>query len=134
MPSAAKRMARIKTGMAILRSRKETDVISNINIHMAEFSMVGCVDWPTGAKISNHDERITVFPVPSTGIFEVSIPQGNNLQYEIVSSKGAILERGSVETGSETAHFDLSARKSGVYFIRMIGETGKVYRVKVVKR
>ncbi len=100
----------------------------------AEFSLVGCVDWPVGAGQEKTSDHIIAFPVPTSGKAEVSLPTGNSFRYQIVSSAGEVIQSGSIENHPEFYRFDLAGQKAGLYFIRLTGEAGQVYRVKVVKR
>ena len=63
---------------------------------------------------------ITVSPNPTTGIVEVSLPQGfENREVQLYDLQGILLQTKVLQTGIAT--FDLSAYPNGVYIIK-IGE------------
>ena len=100
----------------------------------AEFSFVGCVDWPVGAGAIQRDDKLTAFPVPTNGMVEVSLPAGSHFKYQIVTIDGKIVQNGTVKDDVDIYPFNLGDSSPGVYFIMMTNETGQIYRVKVVKR
>ena len=99
----------------------------------AEFSMVGCVDYPTGTGSLPEMNSLTAFPVPTNGTVKVSLPSGNSFTYRIISSAGIEVRNGIIDTPSASYTFYLGDNKPGVYFILLADSQGSTYRVKVVK-
>jgi len=100
----------------------------------AEFSLVGCFDWPVRVDPSEEQHKITAFPVPTSGIVNVSLPIAGHLRYQIVSSTGRVISRGAIEHPPASFPFDLGSHPPGIYIIHLTDSQGVIYRVKVVKR
>ncbi len=100
----------------------------------AEFSMVGCVDWPAGTDPAETQNSITAFPVPTNGIVNVSLPAGSKFHYQVLTSNGREIEQGMIESPAESYPFNLGNSPSGIYFIRITNNQGVIYRVKVIKQ
>ena len=100
----------------------------------AEFSLTGCYDWPVEVNPVEEHQKITAFPVPTTGIVNVSLPIAYSLRYQIVSSSGRVISSGTLEQPSSSYPFDLGNHPAGIYLIHMTDPQGIVYRVKVIKR
>lgn len=116
------------------RIRALSEVNGNPWASAAELSLVGCIDWPTGTDPGKFQDNIKAFPVPAAGIVEVSLPSGNNFQYQIISSMGRIVGHGNIENGSTSCSFNLGNCAAGIYIIQLVNGQGVVYRVKIVKK
>ena len=99
----------------------------------AEFSIVGCTDITSSIKPFQAFEDLTAFPVPTSGIVTVSLPNGREFNYRIMSIGGQVIKQGKIESTSGSFSFDLSQSMSGIYIIRLRNESGRIYRVKVIK-
>jgi hypothetical protein len=100
----------------------------------AEFSLTGCVDWPTGINPKLYQDKLTAFPVPASGHVEVTLPYGKRFDYQVVSSAGRIVRQGSIESPDGPSVFSLVSCAPGFYLIYLTDEQGIKYRVKVVKK
>jgi len=110
-----------------------SEVNGNAWASAAEFSMVGCTDLTYGVPNRFRMHEVRAFPVPSSGRVGVSLPNDYPLSYIIVSSSGQVNDRGEINTGAEEYYFDIRNYRAGIYFIRLIGNSGTVYHVKVIK-
>lgn len=98
----------------------------------AEFSIIGCTDL-TSTYNENKYEDLKAFPIPSSGLVNISLPGIGSYSYSLISSFGKVLEVGKLESKGEYTSFDLSNYMTGIYIVQMKNEQGIVYRVKVVK-
>ena len=111
-----------------------SEVNGNAWASAAEFSMTGCVDWPTGTNPEKFRDLLSAFPVPTSDLVEVSMPAGKNLRYDVISSEGRIVIQGTIQNLSDSHTFNLGNCQPGVYLIKLTNEAGVIYRVKVVKK
>ncbi len=123
----------LKTGR-YFRLKALSEVNGNPWASAAEFSVVGCVDWPAGSGPENFHNNISAFPVPTNGAVEVSMPSGKNFHYQVISSDGRIVGKGFIENPETTWPLNMGNCKAGIYLIQLTDELGVIYRVKVVKR
>ncbi|MCX6249429.1 MAG: discoidin domain-containing protein [Bacteroidetes bacterium] len=100
----------------------------------AEFTVVGCVNYPEGNETIAGDKNIAAFPVPTSGIVNVTLPSGNRFNYKIVSLGGQMIESGVIEKPSYTYPINMCDKSAGVYFVILTDNQGVIYRVKVVKK
>ena len=100
----------------------------------AEFSVVGCTDITGTHNCAAKFKNLTAFPVPSSGIFTVSLPKGNRFDYTVYSVSGKIIQQGKIHSQNGDYQFDLRNNHPGIYILILKGENGVTYRVKMVKR
>ena len=100
----------------------------------AEFDLVGCTDLTSGINTCARLEKITAFPVPTSGQITISLPESKELQYRIVSITGQVIDQGNIINVTNSRTFDLSEQTPGIYFIHLTDERGVNYRVKVIKK
>ena len=100
----------------------------------AEFSIVGCVDYPASAGSATECKGLTAFPVPTNGIVNVSLPDGNSFRYKIVTSTGLVIEEGNIDTNSGSYPFYLGDKNDGVYILILTDTRGATYRIKALKK
>lgn len=99
----------------------------------AEFSVVGCTDLTHDIRQTNGYKEIKAFPVPSNGLVHIPVPGYGKFDFRVVSLTGQVIEQGIVNHENGTYSIDLGNQPSGIYFIHLTGESGVVYRVKVVR-
>ncbi|MEI7662930.1 MAG: discoidin domain-containing protein [Bacteroidota bacterium] len=100
----------------------------------AEFTLTGCVDWPAGIGPGKFTDKVTAFPVPTDGQVSISMPTGDNFTYEVISSAGRIVSKGTIENSSDAWTYNLGSCKPGIYLIKLTSGREVNYFVKVVKR
>lgn len=100
----------------------------------AEFSMVGCTDIAFGYGQVENIRDLKAFPVPTSGIVTVSVPDSPNIQYTVNSATGQVIRKGIIEHSSVSFTINLSDEISGIYYIQFIDNKGIVYTAKVIKR
>jgi mRNA-degrading endonuclease toxin of MazEF toxin-antitoxin module len=65
-------------------------------------------------------EKIIVFPNPSTGNFNIKMPQNSTAAYyEVISINGAIIEKKNIEAANSFT-IDLSNQTNGLYLLNII--------------
>jgi len=98
--------------------------------------IAGVTVGTTGIESNKNDEfGITVYPNPTTGVFEIKIAgqARNDVQsVEIYDVYGRKISSHHLITTSSNHLIDISNLSSGIYFVTLHTETGKVVR-KVVK-
>ncbi|MEI6455741.1 MAG: discoidin domain-containing protein [bacterium] len=98
----------------------------------AEFTLIGCLEWPVGTDPGEVRSSLAAFPVPTEGLVNVPMPSGR-LSFRILSIDGKTIEHGVIENAGDLYQFDFSSRKNGTYFI-ILTDTGNIsYRIKVLK-
>ncbi len=122
----------IKAG-SYIRLVALSEVNGNPWASAAEFSLTGCVDWPAGVSSDAFRNELTAFPVPTSGVVEVTLPAGDRFHFKVVSSTGRLLGEGMIENSSGSWQFDLGKNSKGVYLFQLTNERDVTYRVKVVK-
>ena len=100
----------------------------------AELSFVGCTDITYGIESGCEKvSSLTAFPVPTNGLVNVSLPDGNLFNYKIVDLGGKVVKNGTIHKRDVIGSFDLSDYNRGIYIIHLTNDIGITYRVKVVK-
>jgi hypothetical protein len=72
-------------------------------------------------------------PVPSAGLFTLTLPQEKSFRYMVVSTSGVLRAKGTISRTGDYYQMDMRAMPAGVYIIRLTGESSTVYTVKVIK-
>ena len=87
---------------------------------------------PSISQLENLKSQIpTVYPNPSTGIFEMDNPQGLTVAYDILSLDGRQIQHGNSD-GSK-AIIDLQDQPKGLYFVRWSTSDGNHGTIKLIK-
>ncbi len=115
------------------RLKALSEVNGNEWASVAEFSFVGCTDLTFGTNEKTAGNLLNAFPVPTSGLITVPLPEAQSFSYAIFSSSGQQLMQGKIENPEDIFSLDLSEHVSGVYFISLMDESGRVFRVKVLK-
>ena len=100
----------------------------------AEFTMVGCVNYPEGNEILAETKKLTGFPVPTGGIVNITLPAGKRFDYKVISSTGQEMENGIIDDLSDSFPLNMSNRSAGIYIVTLTDNKGVIYRVRVVKK
>lgn len=83
----------------------------------------------TTSIVDINTNNITIFPNPSTGIF--NIRNKNAKQIEILNLNGQVIKYKKIN--SENYSFDLSNQKKGVYFVRLTTNNNTFVRKLIIK-
>jgi hypothetical protein len=95
----------------------------------AEFTIVGCVEWPVGIDPEQAGSTLNAFPVPS----DITLPSGDEFTYRIVSADGKIAGRGKLENPGDHCLLNLGNLKPGIYTVLLTTPENLTYRVKIMK-
>lgn len=99
----------------------------------AEFYVKGCYKESLSTQAPKEFKSLKAFPVPTAGVFEISLPSSELFDYSIYAVSGAILESGKSDLGNESLSLDLSEFNDGMYVVKLVDGFGRGYFVKVVK-
>ncbi|MCX6257150.1 MAG: discoidin domain-containing protein [Bacteroidia bacterium] len=99
----------------------------------AEFYLVGCTNLNNVEELNKPGEIIKAFPVPGSGIFNVSLPALPEFTYILLSSGGQLINKGQIKNSTGYYSFNLCNESSGVYFIYLTDQKGIIYKIKVIK-
>jgi hypothetical protein len=132
MPSPIK-FSKPPTGQ-YLRIVALSEVNNNYFTSLAEINLTGCYNNGNGILTHQVVNELKAFPVPTSGIVNVTVPPNKSLRYTIFSISGRVVNTGEIRMTGSNHSFDFSDYKTGVYFIRMTDRKGTVYRTKVVKK
>lgn len=87
-----------------------------------------------GIAQANDDRHITLTPNPASGKVRISLSENsNNAQYTIYGISGRVVSQGTVQNGTAT-EVDMSACASGIYFVKVVGDTFKTTEKLIIKR
>jgi photosystem II stability/assembly factor-like uncharacterized protein len=99
----------------------------------AEFTIVGCVQWPVGLDPLEAGNSLHAFPVPSTGTVNVPLPSGNDYTFRVYSSSGMEMSNGLIRNNGEYGQINISGLSDGLYTIILTSPGKPAYRIKVLK-
>jgi photosystem II stability/assembly factor-like uncharacterized protein len=99
----------------------------------AEFSLVGCTDIAFGTSPGKENESLQAFPVPTSGVVNISVPEGQNIRYTVTSSVGQVINYGTIEQSNNIFSLDLSDEIPGLYFVRFVTGSGTTFIARIIK-
>jgi len=109
-----------------------SEINGNAWASAAEFDIKACYHIEVGTNELKDYQSLKAFPVPTQGLFEISLPANGVFNYSIYSLSGQVIESGQSEMGDESLDLDLSGLATGVYVVKLVDEEGRAYFVKVV--
>ncbi len=110
-----------------------SEVNGNAWASAAEFEVVGCTDITGVKECTDMARPLKAFPVPSAGLFTLTLPQENSFRYAVMSVSGVLRAKGTITRTGDYYQMDMRKMPAGVYIIRLTGESSTVYTVKVIK-
>ena len=110
-----------------------SEVNGNAWSSAAEFSFVGCTDITYDIAQNKDKESLHAYPIPTDGIVNVSLPDGNKFNYKIVTIGGKVVDQGHISRLNDVVSFNMSRYLGGIYIIHLTNEAGIIFRVKVIK-
>jgi len=98
-----------------------------------KISKDGCIDTLNCMPISSivsipNNDKINVYPNPSTDVVYLDIPEALNIEYQIFDIAGILVLQGS-QTGGK---FDIRQLNSGGYILKILGKHGLMVK-KIIK-
>ncbi len=110
-----------------------SEVNGNAWASAAEFSFTGCLASFSSYEDATKVKEMKVFPVPSSGIFIIQVPDWDIQQILTCDAMGRLIKREIQEGNVNEYHIDLHHVPSGVYVITLFTKTGKKYVSRVMK-
>jgi hypothetical protein len=110
-----------------------SEVNDNAWTSVAEFDINGCYHVVSSTQNQIDYQTLKTFPVPTQGLFEVSLPSNELFNYSIYTLSGQIVKNGKSQVGYDFLQLDLSAFANSMYVIKLVDGNNKSYYVKVVK-
>ena len=99
----------------------------------AEFTVIGCNGDTSGDDKITLDEKISAYPIPTSGWLNLDIPSGRDYSFSLMNISGKTVKAGIIKADRANPAIDLGPFSPGVYIINLADNAGIVYRVKVVK-
>jgi hypothetical protein len=75
--------------------------------------------------------QLSVFPNPSNGIFNVSLPESKAYELEVMDLTGRTLKKQTVKGG--TSQLDMQGASQGIYLLKVKSDKGTAVRKIVVE-
>lgn len=91
-----------------------------------------CLDLMSGIDGIEINNKINLFPNPNTGEFEISLSKEKLKRIEIYNIAGILLFEKSINLYSHK--FNMETLSSGIYFIKVEDEKGKIYNDRIIKQ
>ena len=103
-----------------------SDTLNLTSVGLYDFFVLKMSEYtPTSIAVSeNSKNRILIYPNPTTGILTIEGAEGIASVYDIY---------GRLVLTANTNALDISQAATGIYFVRIVDEQGKVYVAKVMK-
>ncbi|MFC5271257.1 T9SS type A sorting domain-containing protein [Adhaeribacter terreus] len=128
-----------KNGTAIPGATAQTLNASSNGTYTAKVTSNGCTsDASNAVTITNtgisDDESnlpITVFPNPSTGVFNLILPEGKSVEITVSDLAGKLIQQKTLH--SKTTQLNLSHAAKGIYLLQFKTETGTAIRKLIVE-
>jgi len=104
--------------------------VNHIGTHTVTYTdLNGCVQTASIELIGETQDRLFVYPSPSSGIFHVRFnnTSGQQVRLNVYDSKGRLVYRQDVTTGAVTYHdmrVNLSTAESGTYIVEVVDAGG----------
>ncbi|MCC7452676.1 MAG: T9SS type A sorting domain-containing protein, partial [Crocinitomix sp.] len=74
---------------------------------------------------------IVIFPNPTSGDFQILLPEQHNYRsVQLINPMGKIISETPIQSINETININ---GESGIYFLRIISDTGESFSVKIIK-
>ncbi|MFT4664180.1 MAG: hypothetical protein ACI8YQ_001841 [Polaribacter sp.] len=99
----------------------------------SEFEIKGCYHDLVSTEELLKYQTLKTFPVPTQGVFEISLPSDGVFEYSIYTLAGSFVKSGKSQQTKESLALDLSGFGNGMYVIRLMDQFGRRYFVKVLK-
>ena len=99
----------------------------------SEFEIKGCYHDPVSTRELLQHQSLKAFPVPTAGVFEISLPSEGVFDYSIYSTSGKLIGSGKSSIDEPSLALDLSTFSNGIYVVRLMDLFGRRYFVKVVR-
>ena len=112
---------------------------------LVALSEVNGNDWASAAEFyvkacfnTSHIDPIKLnslkgFPVPTQGLFEVSLPSKEPFEYQLLNIDGQLVDKGMSTFGQQSIQLNLSNLSDGLYIIKLKDIQNRFYYVKAIK-
>ncbi|MBK0401894.1 T9SS type A sorting domain-containing protein [Adhaeribacter sp. BT258] len=128
-----------KNGTAIPGGNVQSLNASSNGVYTVKVTANGCTSLSSNAVTItntgiNHDRNkleVAVYPNPSTGLFNLNLPEGKTYELVVTDLTGKVIELKTVKTTA--AQIDLSKTAKGVYMLKITSENNTATRKLIVE-
>lgn len=99
----------------------------------SELEIRGCYHETVATENIKNHKALKAFPVPTPGIFKISLPSNELYNYSIYTLSGQLIKKGRSQSNDNLIQLDLSAFANNMYIIRLLDESNRSYYIKVLK-
>jgi photosystem II stability/assembly factor-like uncharacterized protein len=110
-----------------------SEVNGNAWTSIAELDVVGCYPVDVSTTAPDASQQLKAFPVPTTGVLEITLPFEGGCRYRLTSLSGQEVGSGNSQPGHEKLLIDLSQQPDGLYLVSLVDRQNRMYYIKVVK-
>jgi hypothetical protein len=111
-----------------------SEVNGNAWASAAEFEVKACYYDPVSTQEVDQVKTLKAFPVPTNAQFTIPLPSDEVHNYSIYNLAGQLMKEGRTMVGSDALECDLSEYANGMYIIKVMNASNRIYRVKVLKQ
>jgi hypothetical protein len=88
------------------------------------------IDSRTSIRLPLSQEEIVidVYPIPSTGIVNITSPDKQNIRYELYSTIGRLISKGNIDEGQLNIH------NQGIFILKLYAgsDSNNIYSTRIV--
>jgi parallel beta-helix repeat protein len=89
------------------------------------------ITGPTGLKENALQHKVVVYPNPSTGLFHLTLPEGNACDLTISDLSGKVIR--TQKASAENNQLDLSGTAKGIYLLKITNSEGSAVRKLIIE-
>jgi hypothetical protein len=128
-----------KNGTAITGATAATYTTTTNGAYTVVVTTNGCASTASnavnvttlGISADKNNLDVSVFPNPSTGLFNLTLPEGQAYQLIVTDLTGKVIQHETI--GSKAARIDLSKEAKGVYMLKIVSENKIATRKLVIE-
>jgi photosystem II stability/assembly factor-like uncharacterized protein len=115
-----------------MRLRALSEINGNPWASAAELGYIGCLNRYSNTEDKHTYAELKAFPVPSDGIFFISMPPQSPHEYSVYNAQGSLIRKAYTDGRTDQVKIDLSGEKPGLYIIKF-RSAQSLFTAKVIK-